>query len=367
MNKENLKNGIICEKDLVDIFATTGQSQKYLSVNRFTGKNKNILLKEVSRYCTVVDLGNRQYEISEVKKYPIPKIYDKMNKSLYQYIVPLILNKLIDGHDKNNKITLTSNKWARQIQMINGNYNLVKHHKKDASDKLDFRISYIEDFYNKADDMVNNYLEMSLKYLKQTGSIIWRDVYMVHMESVGDKIIEIDDSNNIYAEFNVDEHQATQEEMEYFSRCVEVADKIAGIDKSNDTDRERYYGKKALRFTKALSAELNKRNIKYIYKTYEVYYVHLDRCKDMLSLFNTENMVEKFNYEFEKLITDNATKRYKKGELSKYSEDYVNTFVDLCEITINSKTESMAHRLDLTEPNPENNYNLKFKMKRSNT
>lgn len=367
MNKENLKNGIVSEKDLVNIFATTGQAQKYFSVNKFTGNNKNILLKEVSRYCSIVDLGNRQYEISEVKKYPIPKIYDKMNKSLYQYIVPLILNKLIDGHDKNNKITLTSNKWARQIQMINGNYNLIKFHKKDASDKLDFRISYIEDFYNKADDMINNYLEMSLKYLKQTGSIIWREVYMVHMESVGDKIIEIDDSNNIYAEFNVDEHQATQEEMEFFSRCVEAADKIAGIDKSSDTDRERYYGKKALRFTKALSSELNKRNIKYIYKTYEVYYIHLDRCKDMMRLFNNENMIENFNHEFEKLITDNATKRYKKGELSKYSEDYVNTFVDLCEITINSKTESMAHRLDLTEPNPENNYNLKFKMKRSNT
>lgn len=368
MNKENLKEGVISESELVKIFATPNIYKKYFSANKFTSNNKNILLNDANRYCTIEDLGDRQYKISNIRKYPIPKIYNKMNKSLYQYITPLILNKLIDGHDKNNKINLTLNKWARQIQMINGNYNIIKYNKKATSESLDYKLNYIEDFYNKADDMINNYIEMSLKYLKQTGSIIWREVYMVHMEKVGDKIIEIDDGNNIYAEFTIDEHQATQEEMDYYSRCIDIADKMAGIDRSVDTDRERYYGKKAVKFTKALSSELNKRNIKYIYKTYEVYYVSLDKCKSILNLFDTSgDMVKRFNSEFENLITENATKRYKKGELSKYSEDYIDTFVDLCEITIDNKTESIRDRINLSDSSPEDNYNLKFKMKRSNT
>ena len=78
-------------------------------------------------------------------------------------------------------------------------------------------------------------------------------------------------------------------------------------------------------------------------------------------------MVKRFNSEFENLITENATKRYKKGELSKYSEDYIDTFVDLCEITIDNKTESIRDRINLSDSSPEDNYNLKFKMKRSNT
>lgn len=367
MKKENLKIGVIDENDFLNLFATPSQKKKYYDNNKFTGTMKNTVIKEANRYCEIIYIGDRKYDIKSIYDFPLPKSMTKMTSSLYQYIIPLILIKLVEGHDEYNKINLTCSKWARQIDMVNSNYNFVKYNKNSVGKYFDFKDNQIEDFYSKADDMITNYLQNALKYLKESGSVIWREVYMVHQEILGDKIIEVDEKNNAYAELTLNEHQATEDEMKFYAGCINIADKAANISNAS----ERYYGKKAPIFSKRLSSELLKKNIKYIYKTYEVYYISLDKCKFLLSKFNIGNdkqnrqeFINAFNQEFETMIMDNANKRYIKN-LEKYSSDYIDSFYNLCDMTIKNETESIVGRIspDLNDED-RYNYNLKLKIKR---
>ena len=128
--KETFKIGIISEHELVELYGSEAQKKSYFDNGRFIGSYKTALFKKINKYCDVKPIKRKNqienmYKIIKVYKYPLPSNYDKMQKSLYKYIVPLILNSLINGHDKNNSIEITVGKWAREINMINRNYNLI--------------------------------------------------------------------------------------------------------------------------------------------------------------------------------------------------------------------------------------------------
>ena len=363
ITKETLNIGIISEEQLVDIFSTTSQKNKYYELNKFSGANKTTLLTEANRWCNINDLGNRQYEITEVFKYPKHKSLTKAKKGLYQYITPLILTNLIEGHDKNNKITLTIGKWARQIQMINHNYNLIKYNRCNASNELKLKIESIDEFYDKSDSMINDYITNTLKYLDQMGLIIWRKVNVIRKEIINPNNLIVTESNNIITDLTIECHQASEEEMDYYARCIEIADKEANITNKS----ERYYSSKSNHYNSVLIRELNKQNIKMIYSTYEVYYIHLDKCKDILTEFeNTEQtqLIEKFNKEFSEMLLNNADIRFDKNTYKYLTKGYENKddfkydFSNLCDIVINSKTEYLGDRIK--QNTYEDKYSLKF-------
>lgn len=366
MGKKNIQTGIINEKKLINLFATSSQKQKYISNGKFVSNNKNILLKEANRYCEIVDLGNRQYNILNLYKYPLPKNINKMQAGLYQYMIPLILSKLIDGHNENNKITFTSGKWARQIKMINHNYNAVKYHKKLTSDYFDYSYGDIDDFFDKADDMITRQLEQSLKYLEESGTIIWNKVNMVYKEKLDDKIVSVSTNHDVVMDKIEDTHVMTDEETSFYTKCIEIADKESGA----EDKQSRYFGEHAKKFKEVLTRELLKENIKFVYQSYEVYYINLDKCKNLLQHFeniNGDQFIENFNNEFQKMIIDNAENRYKKKSeqyeldncIKKYSQDYIDTFKDLSDMTINNKTESVWDRLKIDKD--ESDYKLHIK------
>lgn len=371
MNKKNIKEGIINEKKLVNLFATTLQKQKYLTNGRFVSSNKSTLLKEASRYCDIEDLGNKQYRILQVYKYPKPKSIFKMQTGLYQYMIPLILSKLIDGHNENNKINLTSSKWARQIKMINSNYNAVKYHKGLACEYFKYEYDNIEDFYNKADDMIARQLEQSLKYLTESGTIFWNKINMVYKEKVDDKIVSVTDDNNVVINKIEDSHIMTEEESKFYADCIKIADKESGAEDL----QSRYFGVHAKKFNEVLTRELKKKNIKFIYQAYEVYYIDLDKCKNLLESFediNSNNFIENFNNEFQQMIINNAENRYikkiKQLDISNcikmYSEDYIDTFKNLSDMTISDGAESVWERLKLSKD--ETDYKLKVNKQKGN-
>ena len=247
MDKPPIKKGKLAEHNLVELYCSDTKKKLYFDNGHFVGANKKTILNKVSRYCNIEDLGNRTYKITDVYKYPLPANFNKMNQSLYQYIVPLLLTNLINGHDEHNKIDITVGKWAREINMVNRNYNLVKYNREDASRETQYSINTINEFYDKADDMIDWYITNALDYLKSAGLIIWREVYRVNEEvSSGENII--DDNGNINVDISIDSHQASEEEMEYYSQCIAIADKVAQIESAN----EKYYSKKSKQFGEAL-------------------------------------------------------------------------------------------------------------------
>lgn len=347
MEKSTIKKGKLSEQKLVELYGSDTQKKSYLENGHFVGANKKTLLNKVSRYCNIEDLGNRTYRITDVYKYPLPANFNKMNQSLYQYVVPLLLTNLINGHDEHNKIDITVGKWAREINMVNRNYNLVKYNREDASRETQYSINTINEFYDKADDMIDWYITNALDYLKSAGLIIWREVHRVNEEvSSGENVI--DENGNINVDISIDSHQASEEEMEYYSQCIAIADKVAQIESAN----ERYYSKKSKQFGEALKRELYKKKIKCVYKTYEAYYVNLDKCKFVLNQFgefNTGNLIGEFNREFTNMIVGNAEKRFEKypDRYLSYAakDDYTICFQGLCEITVDKDTEYLGSRI----------------------
>lgn len=347
MDKSHIKKGKITEKKLVELYGSDSQKKSYEDNGRFVSNYKKTLLTKMSRYCNIEELGNRMYKITKVYDYPLPANFNKMNKSLYQYIVPLLLTNLINGHDENNKIDITVGKWAREINMVNRNYNLVKYNREDASKETQYSINTINEFYDKADDMIEWYITNALDYLKSAGLVIWREVYRVKEEiSSGENTI--DENGNVHVDISIDNHQASEDEMTYYSKCVSIADKAAKIENAG----ERYYSKKSKLFGEVLKRELYKKKIKCVFKTYEAYYVNLDKCNFVLKQFGkfkTDNLIGEFNKEFTNMLVGNAEKRYEKYP-DKYisyaaKDDYTLCFQSLCEITVDKNTECLGSRI----------------------
>lgn len=360
MEKPTIKKGKLTEKKLVELYGSEAQKKSYKENGRFVSNYKKTLLTKMSRYCTIKDLGDRTYKITNVYDYPLPANFNKMTKSLYQYIVPLLLTNLINGHDENNKIDITVGKWAREINMVNKNYNLVKCNKEDTSKETQCSLDTINEFYDKADDMIEWYITNALDYLKSAGLIIWREVYRVSEEiSSGESVI--DEHGNIHVDISIESHQASEDEMNYYSHCVSIADKAARIENAG----ERYYSKKSKLFGEVLKRELYKKKIKCVFKTYEAYYVNLDKCNfvlDQFGDFQTDNLIGEFNEEFTKMLIENAGKRFDKNpnKYISYSEkdDYTLCFQNLCEITIDKNTEYLGHRI--REKTIDDDYSLKI-------
>lgn len=360
---KNLKLGIITEDEFVNSFATTQQKKTYQKINNFKGITRDTVLKEARRYCTIDYLGNKQYEITKIYKRPISKEFSKMKSSLYKYIVPLILDQLIVGHDKNNKISFTCGRCAREINMINCNYNLLKNNREVIADgtgkyALSINNNNLNDFYEKSDSMINMYINKSLEYLKKSGSIIWQKVYITYKEKINNESIVENDNGELVGKIIVDKHTSTEEELDYYTKCIEIADDKSGLLKTyNEQDANsgrymelntmRYYSKFAKRWNNILCAELKKKDIKYIYQAYEAYYISLDYCNDLKKNFadydNIEKLTTDFNNEFISMIMKNANKRFE-NKKEKYNDNYILDFECLTDMTINHKTENLYER-----------------------
>lgn len=364
----NIQIGIIKESELVQLFGSESQKNSYLEKGRFVGNYKTVLFKKINKYCEIKSINKRNskenlYEITKVYEYPLPANYDKMQKSIYKYLTPLILDNLVYQHDKNNCIEITVGRWARNLYMVNRNYNLVKHNREDTSKETQIQLDIINEFYDKTDRMINWYITNTLDYLKSAGLIIWREVHQAVVEEIDDKSI-LDHEGNVEVNINITTHQASKDEMDFYAQCIDIADQEANIEKAS----ERYYSHKAKLFQEVLKRELYKRKIKCIYKAYEAYYINGQKCNALLSHFDDikkREVIDNFNKDFSNLIIENAGKYFEKSLLKQFcdtKENYQESFESLCDITINNRTEYLGCRI--RDQSYDEDYNLIVKHER---
>ena len=327
--KLGLKPRSITEKKLVEIFATPSMQERYSKEDKFASSDKARLLQRARRFCEIRDDGNRQYYISKVYENPLPSNFDKMNKDLYQYICPLILTSLVNHHDKHNKITMTVGVWAREIEMVNNNYTKVE-------DKFGIDKAAFYDFYDRCDEAIDYYIIQALKYLQSAGLIIWREVYFVQPTTP-----EVLKDGQVYRAVEEPKPRpATEEDMKFYTECVKAADEKANIKNA----KERYYSIKSKLFRQTLMSKLHEKEIRYIYKSYEAYYINPDRCSAVLDMFDQNDIINRFNEAFINKLATNAESR-KLQEKFKNCTDYIGNFLALCDMTINNNTENLEERL----------------------
>lgn len=117
--------------------------------------------------------------------------------------------------------------------MVNKNYNLLKYNREDSSKEFQINMNEINEFYDKADHMINWYIENALDYLKSAGLIIWRQVNRINIEETDGKSV-IDQDGNIEVNVTLTSRQATKEDMDYYAQCVSIADKEANIENAGE-------------------------------------------------------------------------------------------------------------------------------------
>ncbi len=347
METKNIKTGEITKQELVSLFGSEAQKKSYKFNGHFIGSNKQTLLKNISKYCEIKGCGRRIYRIIKVYNYFLPPNFSKMNKSLYRYIIPLLLSYLTDRHGENNKSDMRLGIWARKIGMVNKNFNLVRYNQKSTSQEIGLPITVINDFFDKSVNMVEWYINNAFGYLKSAGLIVCNDIYHINKE-ISSGRTEIDEYGNIYTGISLDKHRASENETRYYFQCVNVADTMAGIENT----KERYYSKKSSRFNSVLKKELYKEKIKCIYKTYEVFCTDTGKCKFVLEQFgeiNHDNLTSRFNKEFTAMVMENAEKRFDadpgKYKCCKCKDDYMRYFGWLCEMVIDKNTGYLGNRI----------------------
>lgn len=341
-NELDINVGKYSENKIINLFGSPKQKEYYSNNNKITPAQRKRIIDRASRFCKLSYLGDGYYSVSKIYPYPLPAKWPLMNQSLYQYLVPLILQNLINGHDENNAITLTIGKWARELKMINHNYHLIKSNKEDAASEYGLDVDTIFDFYDKSDTAIDYYITNALSFLKSATCIYWLQVHYI-VEEVTDNTNTVDENGNVTPNIHLETHIATEDEMKYYTQCMKIADKAAGI----TNDSERYYNKKSVVWNKVLKRELYKRNIKLVYKAYQAYYIHMDRCQFLLDQFENKSQTQLYNElseAFTKHIVDNSENRYEKSP-HKYNTSYCEQFSNLCDMVINPNTEYLGDRI----------------------
>lgn len=332
MQEIKLRTGIITEKTLINRYGSDSQKSCFQKKGYLVGSYKTSFSNMLSRYCEFEKHGKGKYKIKRVYKYPLPVNFTKMNKPMYRYIVPLLLDVALEYAEKYERFSNTPMNLAQSIGLIGKkNYFGKNLEVKFAFTTRDKIHTYFE-FYNKVTTLVRHYLVTALDYLQEYGCITYKESYRM--------------KENIIAEDQRHEHSVvvskkirpmTLEEINKYNSLLNKIDRYLGINNS----KERYYSSKSKEFSRLLSEELQKNNIEYIFKACEITPADIDKCKYLISLFgeyDRQIFTTKLKNEFTTTLLANAEKRYDTNP-EKYAytggkENYLETYRELCKLTI---------------------------------
>lgn len=324
-----LKRGVYQESTLVDKICSDAQRCSYHSKEKFaSGKHKSMFLDTLARYCDYeYDAQNKRYTITEVFAYPKSLSDAKIHKGIYQYLAPLILNEVLFGDMCNDrKAVITSRDLAKTVEMVNGNYDNAKYNQDAMQTDLGFSQAVLAEYFNKADNRIDDYIRQCIKYLASMNCVIYNETHMIGIMS---KTAEIENGHVIIKPTQV--RAATDEEMKLYSRLVEKASRRAKI----ISDREKWYGKKAVRYNTELTRLLKENNILFVCRAFELWRVDEKRCKDVLRSFADKTIGERqreIGTVLKCIMDTNAENRLDKNQA--LGKDYLEQFKRLSDITL---------------------------------
>jgi len=353
------EQGIVSLEEIVNRFGSPKIKDTYNKTGRLVTKNKQNVLQKLSRHCEYKELANNRFRIIRIYENPIPTAYYKLNEGFYKYLAPIVLIKLLEEHDETNKILLPLMDYAQHIEMINRNYTLLKYNQDSEVVEKELKIepAHIRDYFEKVDDNIKYYIQRCLEQLESADVLKWYKIPMIRKKKVS---VSTDSKNNPVIHCEYEDVRATSEEVSYFNEVFEKVREELHIQSKSEC----FYGRKAFDFCLKLTEILKEKNIMYFYDCYEIYHTSLERCNNLLQLFenhdNRDVLINQFNEKFEEIICVNAEKRHTK-ELEKeqsskiYIQDnYVANFKTLSQITIDRDAEKIRLRKTSSSREEEN-------------
>ena len=335
-----LKRGTYNENILVDKVCSEAQQRSYHRKEKFaSGKYQSMFLDTLSRYCDYeYNAQTKKYTVLEVYKYPKSLYESKIHKGIYQYLAPLILNDVLFGkQSKDRKAVITSLDLARTISLVNSNYNNVKYNQDAAHIDLGFSQAVLAEYFNKADNRIDDYIRRCIKYLAAMNCVIYNETHMI---GIMPKTADIENGHIIVEPAMI--RRATDDEMKLYSKLVEKASRKAKI----TTDSEKWYGKKAIRYNTELTRLMKENRIIFVCRAFELWKVDEEQCKNILRSF-ADKTIEMRRREIGavlKVIMDsNAENRFEKNQA--LGSNYIEQFKRLSDITLPYEADDILKSL----------------------
>lgn len=314
---------------LVDKVCSEAQRRSYHRKEKFaSGKYQSMFLDTLARYCDYeYDMSTKKYTVLEVYKYP-KSLYDsKIHKGIYQYLAPLILYEVLFGEGyKDRKAVITSMDLAQVVSMVNSNYTKMKYNQDSVVIDTDFDANILSEYFNKADNRIDDYIRRCIKYLAAMNCVIYNETHMI---GIMPKTAEIENGHILVEQAQI--RKATDDEMKLYSKLVEKASRKAKI----LSDSEKWYGKKALRYTSELTLLMKEHGILFMCRAFELWRVDEQQCKNILRSFNDKTIDQRrqeIGVVLKAIMDTNAEKRLEKNEA--LGSNYIEQFKRLSDITL---------------------------------
>lgn len=314
---------------MVDKVCSEAQRRSYHNKEKFaSGKHQSMFLDTLARYCDYeYDTETKKYTIMEVFAYPKSLADAKIHKGIYQYLAPLILNEVLFGDmHKDRKAVITSIDLAHMTEIVNGNYNSAKFNQDAMQTDLGFSNSVLTEYFNKADNRIDDYIRQCIKYLASMNCVIYNEIHMI---GIMPKTAAIENGHVIVEPMQV--RAATDDEMKLYSRLVEKASRRAKI----MSDKEKWYGKKAARYNTELTRLMKENNIQFVCRAFELWRVDEKRCKDVMKSFADKTISQRkqeIGTILKCIMDTNAENRLEKNQA--LGNDYLEQFKRLSDITL---------------------------------
>ncbi len=353
--------GNINTKTLVEFFGTQKQKDNYLKDKKLNSTAKNRILTKAKRYCDIEDLGKGVFLIHKIYNIKNEQYLTPLYKGLSKYLTPLILIKLLEEQDQNYKITLPFLGWAKNFEMINDNYPLLKYHQKAGSEYLKINEAIMFEYFEKMDGCIKYYIDKILTTLadkKGLDLIEFDSITMVRKLYLNQTL----DINNIDIGGKWFDEIISDEDRKFVIDCENKAKDKAGI----INNQEKFYGKKSYIYKNELRKLLNQRNIIFTYSAYNIFCKNPKEIKNIIEQFTTmlscksEDLVQTLNETFIDYIENKANNRQIREQnkinddnnvniIKKYrlAESYVTNFKALSELTVKHDAKDLKNELNL--------------------
>jgi len=211
-----LKPGQYLEKTLVDKICTPTQQAAYHKKERFTLKQQETFFERLARFCEFKhDENTGKYKIFRVFEHPMSNAELKIHQGIYECLTPLIIDRVLNTDATERTTDFSFMELAKQCNMFNSNYNLMKYNQSSVEADLDINIVTTHEYFNKADKAFNYYINKTLEYLRSLNCIIFEPICFIETFTEETTVAKDQSGHEKYVKKRVkDKHIISKEEFE---------------------------------------------------------------------------------------------------------------------------------------------------------
>ena len=281
------------EEELVNLFCTPKQIERYTKNGRFISNHKKTFVKNYEKYCKLNPIGKKKYQVISINDVFLPQYYDKMKDGKYLYICSRLLRFFLES----TYSVFSYGQLCRKSYLFSDSYVISKllTSNKDNLSSLDYEFyrrfeiknerelqkahkNYDKSCYKTIDNALKY---LSCDYIKINKTVVVKRIVIENDIDATDEEIKENEfviKNTITEVIRV----AADEDLEIIKNAETQIDKNLNIKEL----KERYFSDKSKKWKKEVRKILTKYGIEFYYNSFSVSIAKEHLAKKLLNLLD---------------------------------------------------------------------------------